>query len=139
MAKLSDLIDLGLLAARPAAGVAGRLYQATDDTPPTVYRDNGVSWDVWATQTAGFDLEDGTTAETGTSLVLHPDGAGGVVWAAVTGDIELMMTADTTTTLVLSPNGAGGVVFRPESGGGGGGGTPATNAAALIYAYLSFR
>lgn len=73
MAKLADLIDVGLMVDRPAAGITGRLYQATDDTPVAVYRDNGVSWDVWATV------------------------------------------------------------------GGAGGGTAATDAAALIYAYLNFR
>lgn len=138
MAKLSDLIDLGLLAARPAAGIAGRLYQATDAAPPTVYRDNGVSWDVWATQTAGFDIEDSTTATVTTTLVLRPDGAGGVHWVAPAVPVSGITTADVTLTHVLAPDGAGGVTTRAEAGGGSGG-TPATNAAALIYAYLSFR
>jgi hypothetical protein len=109
MAKLADLIDLGLLVDRPSAGIAGRLFQATDDVPATVYRDNGVSWDIWATASTGVSAaEDLTTAELDDTLVLAPDGVGGVEW-------------------------------RAEAGGGGGGGTPATNAAALIYAYLNFR
>jgi hypothetical protein len=138
MAKLADLIDLGLLAARPAAGMPGRLYQATDDTPPTVYRDNGVSWDVWATNASAADILDFATSEMTTSLVLRPDGAGGVHWVAPAVPVSGITTADMTTTHVLAPDGAGGVTTRAEAGGGGGG-TPATNAAALIYAYLSFR
>jgi hypothetical protein len=43
MALLSAVIGYGLLAARPAAGTAGRLYYATDG--PALYRDNGSTWD----------------------------------------------------------------------------------------------
>lgn len=42
-AVLSDLNGRGLLSARPAAGIAGRLYYATDEH--TLYRDNGTSWE----------------------------------------------------------------------------------------------
>jgi hypothetical protein len=49
MAKLPDLFGRGVLASRPAAGIAGRHYFATDATPPTTYRDNGSSWDSEAT------------------------------------------------------------------------------------------
>jgi len=41
-AVLSDLIGRGLLADRPAAEIAGRLYYATDQS--TLYRDNGAAW-----------------------------------------------------------------------------------------------
>jgi len=108
MAKLGDMIGRGLLAARPAAGTEGRLYEATDAVPPTVYRDNGASWDTYATV------------------------------GAATVAVSALTTADVTLTHVLAPDGAGGVTTRAEAGGGSGG-TPATNAAALIYAYLSFR
>lgn len=40
---LGDVIGRGVLASRPAAAVAGRLYYATDVT--TLYRDNGTTWD----------------------------------------------------------------------------------------------
>ena len=38
-------IGKGLLANRPAAAVAGRLYFATDVAGGTVYRDDGTAWD----------------------------------------------------------------------------------------------
>jgi len=44
VAVLSSVIGRGTLAARPAAGNAGRLYFATDGSG-TLYRDNGSSWD----------------------------------------------------------------------------------------------
>jgi hypothetical protein len=43
MAILGDVIGRGTLAARPAAGTAGRLYYVTDDT--TLYRDSGSAWE----------------------------------------------------------------------------------------------
>lgn len=49
MSILASVIGRGVLASRPAAGSTGRLYEATDTTPPTVYRDNGSSWDAYAT------------------------------------------------------------------------------------------
>lgn len=65
------------------------------------------------------------TAETDTTKVLSPDGAGGVAWATNAGaaDILDLPTAETDDTLVLAPDGAGGVEFRAEAGGGGGGWT----------------
>jgi hypothetical protein len=48
MAIFSDLVGRGVLASRPSAGELGRLYIATDDTPPTMYRDNGTTWDAVA-------------------------------------------------------------------------------------------
>lgn len=43
MAKLEDIILRGVFGSRPSAGVAGRLYYATDYG--IHYRDNGSSWD----------------------------------------------------------------------------------------------
>ncbi|MES2970914.1 MAG: hypothetical protein V4702_01160 [Patescibacteria group bacterium] len=40
----ADIIMRGTLAARPAAGTAGRIYVTTDDIQ-AAYRDNGSSWD----------------------------------------------------------------------------------------------
>jgi hypothetical protein len=45
---LSDAHGYGVAASRPAAGIVGRYYYATDTT--TLYRDNGTTWD---TQTSG--------------------------------------------------------------------------------------
>lgn len=39
-----DVIRQGVLAARPAAGTAGRLYLATDVADGTFYRDDGAAW-----------------------------------------------------------------------------------------------
>lgn len=43
MAKLDDVIQRDTFANRPAAGVAGRLFYATDTK--RTYRDNGAAWD----------------------------------------------------------------------------------------------
>lgn len=43
MAVLSDVIQRGTLAARPAAGIAGRLYY--DTTNSILYRDSGSAWE----------------------------------------------------------------------------------------------
>lgn len=40
----TDIVMAGLLAARPAASLAGRLYFATDDQGGTLYRDTGSAW-----------------------------------------------------------------------------------------------
>lgn len=48
MAILSSVISKGVIASRPAAGHAGNLYASTDESPPTLYRDNGSSWDAIA-------------------------------------------------------------------------------------------
>lgn len=54
------VIMRGTLAARPAAGVAGRLYVTTDDDQ-AVYRDNATSWDLAAVN--GITVEDDGTVE----------------------------------------------------------------------------
>lgn len=41
---LSDAIGRGVFGSRPAAGIAGRLYIATDTS--ALYRDNGTTWDL---------------------------------------------------------------------------------------------
>lgn len=43
MPNLPTVVGRGTLAARPAAGTAGRLYYVTDDS--TLYRDNGSAWE----------------------------------------------------------------------------------------------
>src|SRR5215204_6418954 len=51
MSNVYEYVGRGVLGSRPAATLLnyGMLYEATDDTPPTVYRSNGVTWDVYAT------------------------------------------------------------------------------------------
>ena len=51
MTKLEEVIQRGTIGARPAATAVpvSTLYEATDDTPPTVYRSNGATWDTYAT------------------------------------------------------------------------------------------
>lgn len=48
MAPLSSYIQIGAIADIPAAGIAGRLYASDDESPPTLYRDNGSTWDAIA-------------------------------------------------------------------------------------------
>lgn len=50
------LADQGLLSARPAAGLMGRLYRATDDGK--VYWDTGSAWVACSAATATADLDD---------------------------------------------------------------------------------
>lgn len=58
MSKLQDIIEYGVIASRPAAGTPGRLYGSSDESPPTLYRDNGSSWDQVA------DLGGGSSSST---------------------------------------------------------------------------
>jgi hypothetical protein len=69
-------------ASRPAAGDVpeGTLYSCSDHG--LIYQSDGSSWSTWANLGAIADITDIPTAETDTDLVLRPDGAGGVEWAA---------------------------------------------------------
>jgi hypothetical protein len=53
MTTLSTVIAAGTLAARPAAGINGRIYFANDTK--RLYRDNGAAWDD-VTRTAAANL-----------------------------------------------------------------------------------
>lgn len=55
-------LSAGLSPARPASGVAGRLFISTDTL--TLYRDNGTTWDIIGTAGGGVSLT-GITAGTG--------------------------------------------------------------------------
>ena len=46
MSTLGNLILIDLMENRPAPGIPGRLFFASDDQ--VAYRDNGASWDVWS-------------------------------------------------------------------------------------------
>lgn len=82
-------IHLGLdtHANRPAANTVpdGSLYSCS--THGLIYKSDygGNSWATWRASTAVADILDLTTAETDDTLVLAPDGAGGVEFRAETG------------------------------------------------------
>lgn len=143
MAKLPDLFGRGVLASRPAAGIEGRHYVATDDTPDTMYRDNGSSWDVVATVGAGTvtttrgDLirrgasADERVALGATGKFLTSDGTD-AVWGqgplTTTGDLLIGASGGTPTRLaagstsghVLTSNGSGAAPSWQAAAGGGG-------------------
>src|SRR3990167_4146649 len=73
----TDVIMAGTLAARPAAGTAGRLYYATDTDE--LFRDNGAAWVEMVGGGAGHTIrENGTdqTARTGLNFIDVDAGAG---------------------------------------------------------------
>ncbi len=101
MAKLGDVIDYGLLSARPAAGIEGRLFQATDTG--ILYRDNGATWD------SLFDIN---------SLTAEDDPASGAdyvaIYSAAAGALRKVLLAnlpsaggavDTTGEIMLTAAG----------------------------------
>ena len=78
----TDVIMAGALAARPAAGTAGRLYLVTDDDGGTLFRDTGAAWvqvSKGVTEAAGHTIrENGTdqTSRTGLNFIDADAGAG---------------------------------------------------------------
>lgn len=112
MAKLSDVILRGTLAARPAAGTAGRLY--FDTTNSILYRDNGSSWDsvegasgLSNPMTTRGDIITATTAGAAQRLavgaanrVLRSDGTDPSWGQVVEADLNLtdVTTANVSTT-----------------------------------------
>lgn len=75
------LFQSGIHSGRPAAGDVGvgGLYACS--THGLIYQTDGSTWSTWATLGGSIaDILDLPTAETGTTKVLKPDGAGGVVW-----------------------------------------------------------
>lgn len=84
--RFADHILTGVHASRPTATTvpAGTLYSCT--THSLVYQSDGATWSTWATLGASIsDITTLPTAETDTSLVLAPDGVGGVEFRAETG------------------------------------------------------
>lgn len=156
MAKLPDLFGRGVLASRPAAGIAGRHYHSTDSTPPTTFRDNGSSWDAEATAgaatvttTRGDLIVRGASADTRLAVgaanrLLRSDGTDPSWGQVVEADLNLtdVATANVGITkhgfVPKAPNDAtkyldGTGAFSVPAGGGGGGGTPALFAGAKAY------
>ncbi|QXJ39600.1 hypothetical protein BV455_02966 [Parageobacillus caldoxylosilyticus] len=103
-------IQAGADASKPSAGVAGRLYVATDTKK--IYRDNGTSWDVigtinWAdiagkpTTLSGYGITDGV-----------PIGRKINVGAGLTGGGDL--SADRTISVSFGGNGSATTVARSD-------------------------
>lgn len=103
-------IQAGADASKPSAGVAGRLYVATDTKK--IYRDNGTSWDVigtinWAdiagkpTTLSGYGITDGV-----------PIGRKINVGAGLTGGGDL--SADRTLSVSFGGNGSATTVARSD-------------------------
>lgn len=67
-------VTVGLVAARPAAGTAGRWYLATDVNGGTLYADNGTSW----TQAGA-----GVTLASNTSIILSAQGGDSTLTGSV--------------------------------------------------------
>ena len=84
--RFIDHVLTGDQASRPAASAVpqGTLYACS--THDLIYQSDGTSaWSTWASLGGVADILDLTTAETDDSLVLAPDGAGGVEFRAETG------------------------------------------------------
>lgn len=45
MSIIQTVIQYDVIASRPAAGNEGYLFASSDESPPTLYRDNGSTWD----------------------------------------------------------------------------------------------
>lgn len=84
---LNAVLATGDHASRPAANAVGGggLYSCTDHD--LIYQTDGSSWTTWATLGAAAvtDIVDIPTAEMDDTLVLAPDGAGGVEFRAEAG------------------------------------------------------
>lgn len=95
-------IAQGLLSARPTAGVAGRLYYATDTF--TMYRDNSGSWDIIAPAFSG----DASSSAGSTSLTLATVNTNvgsfgsSTTIPVITVDAKGRITAASTTTINAS-------------------------------------
>ena len=70
----------GVIASRPAAGVSGRLYLATDVNGGTIFLDNGVAW-----------VQGGINLAAGSGITLTPTGA----------TLEIAATAATSGVTIL--------------------------------------
>lgn len=75
---LSGIIGRGLASARPTAGIAGRLYYATDTS--TLSRDNGTSWDTLPTGSAlAVEEVDASPTDAAITKIVFPNGTLSIV------------------------------------------------------------
>lgn len=103
----------GTLAARPAASTAGRLYYATDQSPPKVYMDTGAAWNEIGTLAAGAI---GTTQIADNSITnpkMADDSVGAAeIIADSVGSSEIAPQAVTSAEIANA--------LKPSSGAGAG-------------------
>lgn len=141
---LATVIAQGLLADRPNAGVAGRLYAATDDG--SVYRDNGASWDIFSgtgnlanPMTTEGDIITGGASGAALRLAVGAEGqalvVGGAtpIWGtpalAVSDLSDVDLTPPPINGQVLVWNEANNTWAAGAGAGGSGGGTAPTDLA----------
>lgn len=110
----ADVHGRGLLSARPAAGLVGREFFATDNT--TVYRDNGTSWDAQTpASTAGLPL--GLTGATAATRYVGGTTSGAPVSGTfATGDFVIDQSGK---AWVCTASGTPGTWAQLSGGGGG--------------------
>jgi hypothetical protein len=114
MSTLGSVIGRGLLSARAAAASAGRLYFATD-SPGTMYRDNGSSWDSVETTTTGLADQGAFTYLDGTVAAAPGTPASGKLRLyAKTGKV-LAVKDDAGVETVFGASGGGGAVLGSTS------------------------
>lgn len=106
----TDIVLRGVASSRPAAGLAGRLYYATDEG--VLYRDNGTSWEVYSdalhAMTWTFTGADLTTT-TG-AVRLRPPRAGTVLFVRCSAG-----TAPAGQDIIVDVNKNGTTIFTTQA------------------------
>lgn len=130
---LSDAFGYGVASSRPAAGIPGRVYYATDTS--ALSRDNGTSWDALALGAAlTVEEVDGSPTDSAITKIKLPNGtlsisgheatytpaSNGLTVEEVDGS-----PTDSAITKIVFPNGTLGIsshiaTYTPASSGGGG-------------------
>lgn len=95
MTKLSDVIGRGLASARPAFGVAGRLYYSTDTA--VLERDSGAAWETVEGNGAALTVQeaDGAPLDAAVTILRFPNGS---LTDNGTGDISVAFPASGAPT-----------------------------------------
>lgn len=111
-------VTIGLIAARPAAGISGRWYLATDVNGGTLFVDNGLAW-----------VQGGINLAAGTGITLTPTGAtlqiSSTATPSFTPSFTSAATAFTLGSVTTIPHGLGSLPplarcsLRCASGEGG--------------------
>ena len=116
----SDYVGTGFLISKVTLKISGSNFIVSDEVDlrgqiPSVLTSSGNS--------IATTIENITTTETTTTLVLKPDGIGGVEWgidmtSSGGGSVaEDLTTSETNTDLVLKPDGIGGVTWTADLSG----------------------